>query len=543
MFPILTFLWFIRTAKVILFYLYLWQLKEYRILRFLDHFRTEKGKNLLFSKLIFLKFILVLAFFVCPLYFLLFLIILYFSECAKVLIDFFKKTLKKPILTKKAVFLISAALILEISVLLILFLGVKEIIWGAFWLLVFDILTPVIISLIVFIFQPLTVLWRNKIIKKAKKKRAEFKDLLVIGITGSYGKTSTKEFLATILSEKFNVLKTKEHQNTEVGVSQCILNDLQPGHEIFICEMGAYQRGEIKLLADIARPKIGILTGINEQHLATFGSQKNIIKAKYELIESLPEDGLAIFNGDSPYFLELYQKTMIKKRIYSLQSSISRAIAKGKEEGLSSSLSGKPPDIWAHNIRMEKDSVSFRAYLKDDSADFKVKVLGVQNVLNILGAVVVAKELGMSLEEIARVSQKIEPGQSGMQIKKGINGLNVIDATYSANPDGVIAHLDYLKTWPGKKVIVMPCLIELGSSSKEVHRRIGQKIGEVCDLSIITTKERFKEIKEGAGGKTIFLENPKKIFEKIKSIAREGNVVLLESRVPGQLIKKLTIPN
>ena len=527
MFLILTFLWFIRTTKVILFYLYLWQLKEYRISRFLDHFRTEKGKNLLFNKLIFLKFILILAFFIYSLYFPFILIILYFFEGAKALIDFFKKTLKKPVLTKKAVFLISAALILEILVLLILFLGFKEIIWSAFWLLVFDILTPMIILVIVFIFQPLTVLWRNQIIKKAKEKRAKLRDLLVIGITGSYGKTSTKEFLATILSEKFNVLKTKEHQNTEVGVSQCILNDLRPEHEIFICEMGAYKRGEIKLLGDITKPKIGILTGINEQHLATFGSQENIIKAKYELIESLPEDGLAIFNGDNPYCLEFYQKTMIKKRIYSLQSSIS----------------GKPPDIWARDVRTEKDFVAFRSYLKDDSADFKVKVLGAQNVLNILGAIAVAKELGMNLEEIARACQKIKPGQSGIQTKKGIDGLNIIDATYSANPDGVIAHLEYLKTLPGKKVIVMPCLIELGSSSKEVHRRIGQKIGEVCDLAIITTKERFKEIKEGAGEKAIFLENPKKIFEKIKSFAMEGDVVLLESRVPGQLIKQLTIAN
>ncbi len=488
---ILSFLWFIRTTKVILFYLYLWQLKEYRILRFLDHFRTEKGKNLLFSKLIFLKFILVLAFFVCPLYFLLFLIILYFSECAKVLIDFFKKTLKKPILTKKAVFLISAALILEISVLLILFLGVKEIIWGAFWLLVFDILTPVIISLIVFIFQPLTVLWRNQIIKKAKKKRAEAKDLLVIGITGSYGKTSTKEFLYTILTEKFNVLKTKEHQNTEMGVSQCVLNDLKPEHQIFIVEMGAYCRGEIKLLCDITKPKIGILTGINEQHLATFGSLENIIKTKYELIESLPEDGVAFFNAKNKYCVELYQRTKIKKFLY------------GEN----------------------------------------VELAGLEN---IEGVKMVARELGMTNEEISGALDRIENKFAGIQIKQGISGLKIIDATYSANPDSVIAHLDYIKTLrqaQGKLVIVMPCLIELGSSSKEVHRRIGQKIGEVCDLAIITTKERFKEIKEGAGEKAIFSENPKKIFEKIKSIAREDNVVLLESRVPGKLIKQLTIAN
>lgn len=560
---ILSFLWFIRTTKVILFYLYLWQLKEYRISRFLDHFRTEKGKKLVFNKLILLKLFLLGSFFILQILILyakslpwhLFgvlilvsiLLILYLFESVKTFYVFFRKKLKAPVLTKKTLLLIVFGILIEILFIFTLFRSQIYIymlagqmeslrmvdIYNAvgdsifpIGLILFDILTPIITSAIVLIFQPLAVFGRNQIIKKAKRKRAEFKDLLVVGITGSYGKTSTKEFLATILSEKFNILKTKEHQNTEIGVSQCILNDLRPKHEIFICEMGAYKRGEIKLLCDITKPKIGILTGINEQHLATFGSQENIIKAKYELIESLPEDGLAIFNGDNKYCLELYKKTTIEKRIYSLQSSIS----------------GKPPDIWAHNVKTEKDFIAFKTYSKDDSADFKVNIFGAQNVLNILGAVAVAKKLGMSFEEIARACQKIEPGQSGTQLKKGINGLNIIDASYSANPTGVISHLDYLKIWGGKKVIIMPCLIELGSSSIEVHKRIGQKIGEVCDLAIITTKERFKEIKEGAPN-ALFIENPKEILEKIKSFCQEGDIVLLESRVPGQLMKQLTIVN
>ncbi len=159
---------------------------------------------------------------------------------------------------------------------------------------------------------------------------------------------------------------------------------------------------------------------------------------------------------------------------------------------------------------------------------------------NIEGAKVVARELRMSEEEISRVCDKIENKFAGIQIKKGINGLNIIDATYSANPDSVISHLEYLKTLPGKKVIIMPCLIELGKSSKDVHKRIGKKIAEVCNLAIITTKDRFKDIKDGAGEKAIFIENPKEIFEKIKSFCKEGDVVLLESRVPVQLIKHLS---
>jgi len=128
-----------------------------------------------------------------------------------------------------------------------------------------------------------------------------------------------------------------------------------------------------------------------------------------------------------------------------------------------------------------------------------------------------------------------------MRIKKGVNGIDVVDASYSANPNGVISALDYLKLWEAKRVIVMPCLIELGKASIEVHRKIGEKIAEVCDLVIITTKDRLKEIKQGAISKgmkeenILFIENSKKIFEKIKSFCREGDVVLLEGRVPKRL--------
>jgi len=483
-YPLLSTFWFIRQIKATLFWLYLWQLKEYHIGRFIDHFQTEKGKHLLVNKLLILKTILLITSRILPspnsCVFI--LLSLYFFESIKGIFDFFRQQLKTPIFTKKIIFLAFIVFSFEVFYLFSFFQNKNM----SFYLLIFDILTPAIVSGIVLCFQPVAVLARNKIIKKAQKKREQFKNLLVIGITGSYGKTSTKEFLATILSEKFKVLKTKEHQNSEVGISQCILNDLKPEHQIFICEMGAYNRGGIKLLCDIAKPKIGILTGINEQHMATFGSQENIIKTKYELIESLPADGIAFFNAKNRYCLELYQKTKIKKHLF-----------------------GEAAKFFGEE--------------------------------NLLGAIAVAKELGMSEEEISRAVEKIKDKMPGIQAKKGINGLNIIDATYSANPDGVMAHLEYLKSWPGKKIIVMPCLIELGSASKEVHKRIGQKIGEVCDLAIITTKDRLKEISEEAiknGMKKeniLFLENPKEILEKIKTFCKSEDVVLLESRVPSEL--------
>ncbi len=496
-------LWLVIFTKKLSFWVYLWQLKEYHIGRFIDHFQTYKGKKLIFNYLLLVKILLLLGIIFTArrglkefkfdlVYFTAFVFLV---ESLYIFRAFLRKTLKKPVLTQKIAVILSTGFSFEILLVFTLFLLDFRLTKFTAALLLVDILAPVGFSLLVLSFQPLAVFLRSRILKRARLKRAKFANLITVGITGSYGKTSTKEFLAAILSEKFTVLKTKEHQNSEVGISECIINELRSDHQIFICEMGAYNCGGIKLLCGIAKPKIGILTGINEQHMATFGSQENIIKTKYELIESLPQDGVAFFNEKNKYCRELYQKTNIKKYLY------------GENAGL--------------------------------------------GLENFEGAKAVAKELGMTDEEIESASGKIENKLPGIKIKEGINGLKIIDATYSANPDGVIANLDYLTLrFPqGKRIIVMPCLIELGKSSADVHRRIGRKIAEVCDLAIITTKDHLKEIREGAEvglpsvevrlQSILFLEDPKEIFEKIKSTTSIGDVVLLESRVPSQLINLL----
>jgi UDP-N-acetylmuramoyl-tripeptide--D-alanyl-D-alanine ligase len=512
-------LWLFRQIKSILFWLYLWQLKEYHVGRFIDHFRTEKGKRIFLNKIFLLKIIL-LFFFVHALSWrsslLCVILFLYFLEFLKFLYDFSKKQILKPIFTPKIVYLFSFSFLFTLFYLSAFFQN-KEFL--VFWLLVFDILSPAIFSGVVLIFQPVTFLLRSSIIQKAKKKREKFKDLLVIGICGSYGKTSTKEFLATILEEKFpgKVLKTKEHQNSEIGISKCILENLKESHKIFIVEMGAYNKGRIKLLCDIAKPKIGIITGMNEQHLSLFGSMENLISAEggKELIESLPEDGLVILNGENEILRKIYQET--KKMIVG--------------------ISKKEFDLWAGNVKVKKEILFFQVFTKDgEIADFNLNLIGAQNIQNLLLAICCAKELGMSLEEVSKAAKKIRQEQSGVRLIKTKDGLNVIDATYSANPDSVISHLEYLKIWPGKRVIVMPCLIELGPASKEIHKKIGEKIYEICDLAIIVTKDRFKEIKEGAKEKAIFLENPREIYEKIKQFNGENDIILFEGRLPREFL-------
>jgi len=550
MIPFLVLVWFIAASKNILFWFYLWQLKEYHIGRFLAHFQTIKGRSLLFNKVLFLKLFLSLIFLSIFLFGWRFwdenslflgklialgltgaFILIYFFEAVWVIKNLFQKRSKAPVLTFKTVPLIIVGILIEVFVFLLLFQEfVSDYPFLMLGLLLFDIFIPLIVSVLVLLLQPLAVLRKRQIISRAIKKREKFKNLLVVGITGSYGKTSAKEFLAVILSQKFNVLKTKEHQNSEMGISQCILDELKPEHQVFIAEMGAYNRGGIRLLCKIAKPKIGILTGISEQHLATFGSQKNIISAKFELIESLPEDGTAILNCDSRYIRAKIQgpdyKVKVKnQKLYSIQEKL---------------------DVWAESISVNRDSISFKVLIKSgESADFRLNALGKHNVLNLLGAVAAAKELGMSLEEIRQGIQKISNQEGGMVLKKSSFGANTIDSSYSANPDGVISDLDYLKVWSGRKAVIMPCLIELGSASKSIHNRIGEKIAEICSLAIITTKDRFKEIKKSATEKgmkpenIIFSEKPKEIMERIKDFNNENDIILLEGRTSKEIINDL----
>ncbi len=516
-FIIISIFWFFIVFKNLLFWIYLWQLKEYHIGRFLAHFLTYQGKRIILHPLLGFKIILAILFFFSSYLFYVSPLILFIFYFSLTLLLLLRKNIKRPVLTKKTIFLIIAGFFLLVSFPFIIFLLLENIFWMVFFLLIFDIFTPDITSLIVLIFQPLTVFFRRRIIKKATKKINDNPDLITIGITGSYGKSSVKEFLSTILSQEFNVLKTKKNENSEMGVSRLILNNLKNNHQVFVCEMGAYNKGGIKLLANIVKPKIGIVTGVNEQHLATFGSMKNLLSAEggEELIVSLPKEGMSFFNEENKYCLDLFKKTKIKDKF----------------------LYGTT-DIRAENIRIKKDSLSFEIK-NEERLLVDLNLIGKHNITNILGAVLCAQKIGIKKENIKKGLLKITEKQSAIKLVKRENDFDVLDSSYSSNPEGVLADLEHLNLWEGKKIVVMPCLIELGKLSDKIHKKIGRKINEVCDLAIITTKDRFKEIKKEVGGKAVFLNNYKEIAEKIEKEAGKNDVVLLEGRVPSGLSKIL----
>jgi UDP-N-acetylmuramoyl-tripeptide--D-alanyl-D-alanine ligase len=396
------------------------------------------------------------------------------------------------------------------------------------FLLAIDILLPVLVSLIVLLLQPFVVVARNRTIAIATAKRKKHENLIVIGITGSYGKTSTKEFLSHILSAKFRVLKTKEHQNSETAIAKTIVQDLTKEHQVFVCEMGAYGKGGVQLLASMAQPTIGVVTGVNEQHLSLFGTMANLQRAEggEELLESLPRDGAVVLNYNSKHLkhadLPGKYSELLYVRICSTQEK---------------------KDVWAESIQVGKEHVSFVLHFKDgDTSPVVMKLLGKHNVENALLAAAVAKDLGMKAKEIAQQLRTVVPSVGVMKLKKGKQGLQIIDSSYSANPNGVIASLEYLSLWPGKKILVLPSLIELGQASREAHKRIGKEIAHICDLVFVTTADHIQDLQEGAGEKSSIIqlqENPQEVVKAIHAFAKPGDVVLLEGRVPAQLLELL----
>ncbi len=523
---LLLFLWFIRDIKYVSFWLYLWQLKQYHSGRFLSHFKTEQGKKLISNPLQIAKILLIIVWILTEalslenisLLLMPALFLIYFVEMIMYFRAVFYKRAKFPKFTRKVTFLFLVNLFVIINFPSVVSLVSKTAFGLGFAILLFDVLIPVVVSGIVLLFQPISYYYRLSLQKKAKIKINNLKSgLKIIAIVGSYGKTSTKEYLNTILSAKYKVLSMREHQNTEVGIPLAILNDLRQEHEIFIAEIGAYDKGTIKRTCEFLQPNIGLVTGVNEQHLSLFGSMDNLLSAEggQELLECLPKGSLLVVNGENNYCMDLYNKANIDKIAYTFNQ--------------------------AQDVIVKEDSVSFSF----NNQMVKLGILGKHNVLNLLGAIQIAIKLGMSAKEIAESLKRIDDKQNSLRIYTSKNGVKIIDSTYSSNPDGVIADLDYLNIYPGKKVVVMPCLIELGKEAGNVHNRIGEKIARICDLAIITTADFYQELKNGAMGtgmkedSVCLLRDVDSIISKIISVCGTNDVVLLEGRLQPGILTEL----
>lgn len=313
---------------------------------------------------------------------------------------------------------------------------------------------------------------------KAKNKLKNMTNLKVIGITGSYGKTSSKNILSDILNIKYDALPTPRNLNTPNGLMITINNHLDKFNDIFIAEMGAYVRGEIKELCDLVHPKYGILTRIGTAHLESFGSEENIVKGKFELIESLPNDGFAVLNRDDP-----------KQVSYKLKNKV-RTIWIGIEE--------ENVDVRALNIKYSNKGTNFDVIFKGDSKkyNFQTKLLGDHNVYNILAGLVVGREFGITISQLQQAVKSVRAVEHRLELKK-LGNFYQIDDAYNSNPVGAKNALKVLDMMPGVKVVVTPGMIELGEKEKEYNEKFGEQIAEVVDYAVLIGKVRTQPIKEG----------------------------------------------
>lgn len=352
----------------------------------------------------------------------------------------------------------------------------------------------------------------------AKRLLKQNKQLTVIGITGSYGKTSSKYILSRILSEKYNVLMTPESYNTLMGVVRTIREHLKPTHEVFIVEMGAKKRGDIKEICQLVKPKYGLITSIGLQHLETFKTLNNIIETKFELIESLTSEGAAFLNFENE---AIRNKKTDKLRI-------------------SYGISNNALSYWAEEIKYDNRGSSFMLHsYKSEPFELKTRLMGLHNVMNIVGASAVALELGVGIENICYAVKQLNAVPHRLELKDSSSGVTVIDDAFNSNPEGANEAINVLgKFNSSMKILVTPGLVELGESEYECNYNLGTKAAEVCDFIIMVGIKRSKPISEGLTAvsfpieKTFVAKNLNEALEKLKTITINGSVVLFENDLP-----------
>ncbi len=353
---------------------------------------------------------------------------------------------------------------------------------------------------------------------RRKLKSKKFRHIIRIGVTGSYGKTSTKHILNTILSEKFNVYATPESYNTAMGNAMSIQKDLQPEHEVFISEMGARYKGDIREICDFVMPQYALITSIGPQHLETFGTVEKVAKTKAELINALPHDGVVFLPRDNEWCQQLYNAETREKYCYTLKNSNA--------------------DVYARDIVLDEKGCSFTAHTKIGQIKCVTKLLGEHNVINILGCISIAVKLGLTKEEIESGVSKIEPIPHRLQILDSGNGTIVIDDAFNSNPVGAKMALDVLSKFKGRKIIITPGMVELGVQEEKENRQFGKNMARVVDIAILVGMKRSKPIVDGlrvAGFNDMNIHVVPSLDEATKKLAeltKKGDIILFENDLP-----------
>ena len=348
-------------------------------------------------------------------------------------------------------------------------------------------------------------------------------DMKIIGITGSYGKTSTKHYLQRILSEKFEVLMTPGSFNTPMGVIRTVREMLKPYHEIFICEMGAKQTGDIKEICDLVHPQMGIITAVGPMHLETFKSIENVQRTKFELADALPADGLVVINNDFPY-----SASREVENVEAIRYGISNT------ENVSYTVD---------NIVCTPEGTDFTVIGPNDlHLDLHTRLIGESNLSNLTAAVIIALKLGVSHEQIRKSVEHIDQVEHRLSMKKTPAGVTIIDDAYNSNPVGSRMAVEALgKFKDGRRIIITPGMIELGNRQYELNKEFGKHIARNVDIAIIVGEYNRKAISDGIKESNVlnedsiyyvstFMESQQLLNSELRMT--KGDTVLYENDLP-----------
>ena len=358
---------------------------------------------------------------------------------------------------------------------------------------------------------------KKKYENEARNKLDSFDNLRKIGITGSFGKTSTKNIIHDIISDNLFTLITPASYNTPMGITRTIREELKPIHEVFVCEMGADKVNDISYLMDFVKPQFGVVTSIGEQHLQTFKSIDNIIKEKMQEIEMLPSNGVGFINVDNEYI-----------RNYHINNTC-KIVRVG--------IDNTSADLVAKNVKYTKDGSSFSVKINGKNYKFETRLLGKHNITNILIGIGIALELGIPVKNIVTNVACVRQIEHRLEVKR-LNGLTFIDDAFNSNPVGSKMAIDVLEMMAGNRIVITPGMIDLGKRQEEINYEFGRYMVGKVDYVILVGEKQTKSIYSGlldAG----FDVDKIKVFSNVKDAIHYSytrfsfrDTVLLENDLP-----------
>jgi UDP-N-acetylmuramoyl-tripeptide--D-alanyl-D-alanine ligase len=524
-------LWYIPLLivflKKVFIYTFLWQKKEYRIDKMRDYILSRESRIFFFDRFnkiyyVLLTLIAVVYFIqktpVLPLRLLTTILIAAFIVFISTLwvesIIWIYKSLHRsqltPIFTPKALLTTVMSFVIGITIIIysLNFSLSPQLIFHLFLL----IFSPVIVGVSLLLLYPLDQIFKKRIISKAKNHRKTLTHLQVIAVSGSYGKTTTKEMIFHILSQIFATEKTEKNNNTTISIARKIIN-LKPTTQYFVAELGAYKVGDGAEICDYLRPTTSIITGLNHQHFSLFESVENIITAESESIGFLSADSTVFINGNSELCHQIDVPKPIVARYY------------GNEQ----------QNAFATNIVQTITGSSFNYHEETTKLTIKTNSIGKGNIENLVGAIALCRSIGVSDKTIQKAVEHLPTIHGNMERIKTSWG-TIINDSYNANTDGVINALLVMKEWKGQKIVVLDDILELGEKAIEAHKEVAIVINAINPDMVVLTGRNYTHIIEetllNLGYKNIIIFSNEELAETIiknemEPLLHETNTLIL----------------